>query len=106
MDVYLGIEIGGTKLQIYAAALDGQIRERRKLTVEPAKGAPRIRAQIQDELKELSTVHRIKGIGVGFGGPVDWKLGRICKSHHVSGWSDFDLASCLQPLVGCHVKVD
>jgi len=40
---YLGIEIGGTKLQIVAGDESLEVRERRRITVDPAAGAAGIR---------------------------------------------------------------
>ena len=44
--------------------------------------------------------------GVGFGGPVDWNTGRICRSHQIEGWSEFDLGGWLHQLTGAPVAVD
>ena len=43
---------------------------------------------------------------MGFGGPVDWKTGRICRSHQIEGWSEFDLGGWLRQLAGAPVVVD
>jgi glucokinase len=102
----LGIEIGGTKLQIVSASAPSQILERRKLSVEPAKGAAGIRELIQRTLPELMRHEKPRAVGVGFGGPVDWRTGQICRSHQIEGWSEFDLAGWLQPLVQAPVFVD
>lgn len=45
-------------------------------------------------------------VGVGFGGPVDWRTGKICRSHQIEGWSAFDLGGWLQKLTGAPVFVD
>jgi len=102
----IGIEIGGTKLQLVLAEANGQICDRRKLQVESSHGAEGIRAQIQRTLPELAAGRKIYEIGVGFGGPVDWKQGRICRSHQIEGWSEFDLSTWLQALVRVPVKMD
>ncbi len=102
----LGIEIGGTKLQIVTGDSGGKIQERRKLAVEPRLGAAGIREQIKETLAQLATRQSIEAIGVGFGGPVDWKTGRICRSHQIEGWSEFDLAGWLHQLTGARVVVD
>jgi glucokinase len=102
----LGIEIGGTKLQFVLADEAGTICGRRMLPVDPARGAVGIRQQIQGALPELLRGHRILRAGVGFGGPVDWKTGRICRSHQIEGWSEFDLRGWLEPLAGAPVVVD
>ncbi len=106
MSFYLGIEIGGTKLQLFAGESPATISERKKLPVDSARGADVIRAQIQLALEELRKRFQIKAIGVGFGGPVDWRTGRICRSHQVEGWSGFDLVGWLEPLAGVPVVVD
>jgi len=102
----LGIEIGGTKLQLVLGDDAGQICERRRLPVDPARGAAGIRQQIEEALPELLRRRTILGAGVGFGGPVDWKTGRICRSHQIEGWSEFDLGGWLQPLAGAPAVVD
>ncbi len=39
-------------------------------------------------------------IGVGYGGPVDWKTGRIVESHHIGGWSGVPLGEWLTEISG------
>src|SRR5437773_1236474 len=102
----IGTEIGGTKLQLVAGEADGKIIERRKFAVERAKGARGIRTQIEQGLRDLLRTQKPKAIGVGFGGPVDWKAGKICRSHHIEGWSDFELGNWLQDLTGAPVIID
>ncbi len=102
----IGIEIGGTKLQLVAGQPNGQIATRRKLTVIPAHGAEGIREQIKHCLAELLSAGPITGIGVGFGGPVDWKQNKICRSHQIEGWSEFDLGGWLEKLSRVPVRVD
>lgn len=103
MESCLGIEIGGTKLQLVLGE-NGQIKERRRLTVEPRLGAAGIRDQIQKTLPEFGD--RFRAVGVGFGGPVDWRTGRICRSHQIEGWSEFDLGGWLHKLTHRPVRVD
>src|SRR5882724_3464993 len=101
--ISLGIEIGGTKLQLVLGER-GKIKERRRLTVEPRLGAEGIREQIKKALPEFGG--SIGAVGVGFGGPVDWKTGRIYRSHQIEGWSEFDLGSWLRELTRTPVRVD
>jgi glucokinase len=102
----LGLEIGGTKLQLVLGEEAGKICERRKLPVDPARGAAGIRQQIEGALPELLRGRQPLRAGVGFGGPVDWKTGRICRSHQIEGWSEFDLGGWLGQLAGAPVVVD
>src|SRR5690348_3289778 len=102
----IGIEIGGTKLQLVLGEASGRIHQRLKLSVNPAQGAAGIRQQIQQALPPLLQASSVTGIGVGFGGPVDWKEARICRSHQIEGWSEFDLGGWLRQLAGVPVRVD
>ena len=99
--MFLGIEIGGTKLQFGVGAGDGTplvTLTRRK--VDPSAGAAGILEQIREAAARLAAAHSIRGIGVGFGGPVDGAKGRVRKSHHVAGWEDFPLVAWLQRNLG------
>src|SRR5438045_7496667 len=74
--VYLGIEIGGTKLQLGVGPGDGVIHALWRGAVVPENGADGIRKQIEDAIPELLANSKqgkdeLKGVGVGFGGPVD-----------------------------------
>jgi len=104
--VNLGIEIGGTKLQIVVGDSSSRIVERRRLTVNPRRGGAGIRDQIQSTLGELLVQFRLEAIGVGFGGPVDRENGRICRSHQIEGWTDFDLGAWLGSIAKVPVRVE
>lgn len=102
----LGIEIGGTKLQLVAGDETGHIRARRRLAVERLAGGVGIRQQIAAVLPELIATHRPVAVGVGFGGPVDFRTGRICCSHQIAGWHDFELGHWLRELTRLPVSVE
>jgi glucokinase len=102
----LGIEIGGTKLQLVIGDGSARILDRRRLTVNPTLRAKGIRDQIRSALPELVGDRKLSAIGVGFGGPVDWRTGKIARSHQIEGWSGFDLAGWLRELTGASVAVD
>lgn len=102
----LGIEIGGTKLQLVLGDETGKIQARRKLKADSNGGATAIRGQISRAIPELLTLGPIDAVGVGFGGPVDWRTGKIGCSHQIAGWSEFDLSGWLQKQVPAPVRVD
>jgi glucokinase len=106
MTTTLGIEIGGTKLQLVAGDERGAILERCRFEVDRATGGEGIRRQIAAALPALLQRHQPQAIGVGFGGPVDWRTGVICCSHQVAGWHDFPLGVWLQERAGRPVFVD
>lgn len=103
---FLAIEIGGSKLQVCAGTGDGKILDQRRFTVDRSAGGAGIRAQIAGALPELLQRWSPAAIGVGYGGPVEWKTGKIACSHHVAGWEDFPLGEWLAELSGRPVFVD
>ncbi len=104
--LYLGVEIGGAKLQIHVGNRRAEIVERIRFEVDVSTGAAGIRSKIEQTAPELARRFKPVAIGVGYGGPVDWKTGRICCSHQVEGWSDFPLADWLSNLAHTPVFVD
>jgi glucokinase len=103
---FLAIEIGGTKLQVCVGTADGTIKDRRRFSVEREGGAQAIRAHIETASRELVQQWNPAAIGVGYGGPVDWREGRIAKSYHIAGWSDFGLGEWLEELCGIPAFVE
>lgn len=106
----LGLEIGGTKLQLVAGNPAGTITRRWRHTIDKAAGADGIRAQIERWLPEAlapaadGTIPA--ALGVGFGGPVDVTTGGIARSHQIEGWSGFPLGAWLRERTGLPVVVD
>lgn len=101
----LGIEIGGTKLQLGVGRGRGEIAALKRLIVEPARRASGIRRQIVEAFPELANAAgldraAIAAVGVGFGGPVDTARGRIELSYQVEGWDDFPLADWIREALG------
>lgn len=102
--LFLGIEIGGTKLQVVSGDSAGTIQKRLRFRVDRAQGGEGIRQKIEGVLKKLD--FKPAAIGVGFGGPVDWQSGQICRSHQIEGWADFQLGQWLSAITGVPVGVD
>jgi glucokinase len=101
----LGIEIGGTKLQLGLGYGDGTILALERRTIEPAKGCQGILSQIPKALDVLVTGRgiapgQIAGVGIGFGGPVDARQGFVITSHQIEGWDGFALAGWVREHLG------
>lgn len=104
--LFLGIEIGGTKLQLVLGNKSTAITQRFRFKVSKKEGANGIRTKIEAALKEILSKNKIAATGVGFGGPVDWKTGQICCSHQIEGWSEFPIGDWLAKITGRPVFVD
>jgi len=94
----IGIEIGGTKLQVGIGSINGKLLHRgviRKQVVR-GKGAEGIRRDtislvnklLETEHLELSDISKI---GIGFGGILDTNQGVTLKSYQIDGWTNFPL---------------
>jgi glucokinase len=92
---FIGIEIGGTKLQLVSGDDSARILRRVRFNVDRVAGGAGICLQIESGLAELA-VNGAAGVGVGFGGPVDVGAGRICRSHQIDGWENFALRDWLR----------
>ena len=95
----LGIEIGGTKLQLALGSGDGTLRARHAAVVDASAGAAVLRRQLLEAARGLMRQENIPhptAIGVGFGGPLDERTGTVLRSHHVAGWDNFPLAEWLE----------
>ncbi len=92
----LGLEIGGTKLQLGLGRADGRIIALERRVIRPEAGAVAILDQIRQAYLHLLAHPAANGerpfsAGIGFGGPVDAQRGLTLKSHQVAGWDQFDL---------------
>ena len=94
----LGIEIGGTKLQLGLGKGDGKLAGLWRDRIDPGRGPAGIRQQIVEAMPELLyqatlPLNALAGVGVGFGGPVDDAGQVVIKSHQIDGWDNFPLAN-------------
>lgn len=102
--MFLGIEIGGTKLQLGVGAGNGTLAGLWRGAVDVAAGPEGIRQQITRAVPELlarSGVQcaQLMGVGIGFGGPVDDHGCTVIKSHQIAGWDGFPLADWIAEIV-------
>src|SRR5947208_2484297 len=103
--MFLGTEIGGTKLQLALGAGDGTLAGRWRGGVDVAAGAAGIRRQIEAAVPELLAQAgidrgRLRGVGIGFGGPVDDATKTVIKSHQIEGWDNFPLVEWVRERLG------
>jgi glucokinase len=106
MDNYLGIEIGGTKIQLVASDQDLNVLGHSHFLVGQIKDANFIRKEIEKRITEHLSRGPIKSIGVGFGGPILPATGQVYKSFQVDGWEGFNLKNWLTEKTGVPTFVD
>jgi glucokinase len=103
--MYLGIEIGGTKLQVGLGAGQGTLISLERTLADAEGGRQAICDQIIPICRSALKLGGFKladvdAIGVGFGGPVEPTLGKVITSHQVEGWDEFPLASWISSELG------
>ena len=104
--IVLGIEIGGTKLQLGVGdGTSAQLAELVRVDIDRSAGAAGILRHIASVGATLVERHSVDRIGVGFGGPVDMTTGRVTRSFHVSGWDGFGLGEWCKKEFGLPVSV-
>ncbi len=104
--MFLGIEIGGTKLQLGVGPGDGKsFVDFVRLEVNIARGAAGIREQIAAAGRELVNKHGVQRIGYGFGGPVFGARGLVQTSHQVPGWDQFPLVEWTEQQLGVPTRL-
>lgn len=90
--MYLGIEIGGTKLQLGVSdGTSSQLIALERRDVDARRGSAGILEGIEAAGAALMQRHKVARIGIGFGGPVNAATGIIFKSHQIEGWDNFPL---------------
>lgn len=105
---WLGVEIGGTKLQAAVVDDGGTVIALRRTPVDATAGA----AAVRDALAALCTTvlsaasMPAGAVGVGFGGPVDRERGVVVACHQVAGWDGFPLAAWLGDHLGLPVILE
>lgn len=103
--MYLGVEIGGTKLQVGLGDGEGRLLALWRGTVVPAEGSTGILRQLRGAIPQVLSqgqvvVHQLRSAGIGFGGPTDDASQTVITSHQIDGWDHFPLAAWLRDLLG------
>jgi glucokinase len=105
MKSFAGIEIVGSRLQIVIGDDRANIHQRYNFSIDGSAGAEAMCKQITSTFDEIDT-DIIRGIGIGFGGPVDHRSGKIWTSYEIEGWSNFPIRNWLSDLTGIFVSVE
>jgi len=104
--MFLGAEIGGTKLQVGICDRTGKLRHLVREEVVRKDGAPGLLRQFQRIIPPLVKRYRVSAIGVGFGGPYDLERNRAVTSHQIAGWDGFPVQQWFRRQFGLPVFVD
>lgn len=108
----IGMEIGGTKIQVGIGMTDGKILcspVRRSVVREHgAQGILRDLVSMVDEalISSGHSLSEIAKIGIGFGGPLNAHKGVVLKSYQIDGWENFPLKKWAKEQWGKRVVIE
>ena len=93
MDVYVGLDIGGTKFLVAAADAAGQIlhQVRESTPQDLDEGL----ALLEEMIEAVTGGDSILGMGAAIGGPLDWRQGVVSPLHQPA-WRDVPLRTIME----------
>ena len=107
----IGVDVGGTKIAAGLVSVDGRIHEQLTLPTPAAQGAQAILDEICRAAKtlrdDLGNRDVVSGVGIGTGGVVDHRQGRIVSATGLlQGWAGMHVADELRDRLGLPVAID
>jgi len=103
MTVFVGLDIGGTKIMVAAADRDGNILRRAR--ADTSTSLETDLANINRMIAEVAAEEEIMGMGAAIGGPLDWEQG-IVSPLHQPAWRNVPLKAMMESKWGCAFRVD
>ena len=103
MAVFIGLDIGGTKIMVAAADREGNILKRARKGTTTSLEVDL--ANINDMIGEVSVREEILGMGAAIGGPLDWEQG-IVSPLHQPAWRNVPLKAIMEARWSCRFHVD
>jgi glucokinase len=90
----LGIDLGGTKVEVSCARLDGEILAARRIPTQPEEGPDRGLERILETVREVLSEGRVAGselaaVGLSIPGPWDCQAGIFLALPNLPGWEGF-----------------
>ena len=108
-DLWLGFDLGGTKMMACVCDADFRILGRKRKATKGHEGSEagvdRVKQVIERALEEAEVgPERLAGIGIGIPGPVDTEAGVVLETPNL-GWKDLPLRDILEEEFGCPTVV-
>ena len=103
MPIFIGLDIGGTKLMV--AAADGEGRIVRRVRAPTPPGLDDGLDQLHRMIAEVAVGAPIAGIGAAIGGPLDPVRGTVSPLHQPE-WRDVPLKALMEQRWGCPFAID
>jgi len=106
-DLFLGLDIGGTKCAGVVGRRDGQIIGREQWPSQSQRGPEPMIEDLCAHARSLLQNHSgVIAAGVSIGGPLDADRGIIQSPPNLPGWNDIPLQSILEQRLGLPTKIE
>jgi glucokinase len=107
-DAIAAIDIGGTKIALGLAGLDGQPLIFRRFPTRVERGPHALVGEACDELERMAgeTGARLVAVGIGCGGPLDRGRGLILSPPNLPGWDEFPIVRLVEERLSLPVLLD
>ncbi len=106
-DLFLGLDIGGTKCAAIVGRCDGQILERIQWPSQAERGPEPMIQDLCTQAQQLLKNHpAIIATGVSIGGPLDANHGIIQSPPNLPGWNNIPLKSTLEQRLKLPTKIE
>jgi glucokinase len=103
MAVFVGLDIGGTKIMVAAADREGNILRRARIATSTSLEEDL--TNINNMIREVAEGDQIAGMGTAIGGPLDWEQG-IVSPLHQPAWRNIPLKAIMESKWACPFSVD
>ena len=103
MKVFVGLDIGGTKIMVAAADREGNILRRTRTPT--LTSLEEDLTNINNMITEVVGQDEVLGMGAAIGGPLDWEQG-IVSPLHQPAWRNIPLKAIMEEKWGCPFQVD
>src|SRR5829696_234626 len=103
MTVFIGLDIGGTKIMVAAADRQGNILRRARAATSTSLEEDL--TNINRMIAEVAGENQILGMGAAIGGPLDWEQG-IVSPLHQPAWRSVPLKQLMEARYHCPFRVD
>lgn len=103
-----GIDIGGTKIAIALADLEGNVLSFSRFATEVELGPHRILERAIEEIEAMvkGSEAVLSAVGVGCGGPLDRERGIILSPPNLPGWDEFPIVRIIEERLRAPVLLD
>lgn len=108
--IYFGIDLGGTTINIGPVTLDGQILEERVINTNVEQGPVNAMERVAHTINSLKKSHEddydAVAVGIGVPGILDVKSGKILEASNLPGWESFAISGELSKLINLPVFLE